>query len=325
MEIFQFRNCPICNCSSSKKFISSDFPLDSSSTSLEYFNGLWHGLDKSSHFLDYQKCLSCGCVYSSKYFKESSLNDLYKSMPPNMELISERLIQKTQLRYASFFVKSISKWLSSRKDQDINILELGSDTGIFVTKLVQIITDKKNNINPTNVNIISIEPNLDVHPVLRENLKKSMVNFQIFESFDKYLDASDKPIDIVIAIHVLDHIITPKYFLHEIAKRGNSEFYLYGVVHNVESVLAYSMGKRWPPFCLQHPQVYSRKTLAKLFYQSFSVQKLRVSRTYNDYPLSVISDFLGLSFLTYLLKSIYLTIPLGNIQFVCKVRQFTHE
>lgn len=317
MNVFQLRNCPICGSSSRENFISSNFALDQSADELAYFKNLWYGLDKSSHFLDYYKCLNCHCIYCPKYFTETSLNELYEFMPPNMELISEDLIQKTQSRYASFLVKSIGQRLAAKRDKSISILELGSDTGIFLIKLISLLHEKYS-INPEKINVISIEPNVGIFPILQENMARTRVNFQLFESFEKYLHTCDLPIDLIAAIHVLDHILTPQQFLCEIAKRGNEEFYLYGVVHNVESMLARLLGKSWPPFCLQHPQLYSKRTLPRLFSASFAVKELQISQTSNDYPLSIIANFLGLNFLSPLLQSMYLTIPLGNIQFLCQ-------
>jgi len=36
------------------------------------------------------------------------------------------------------------------------------------------------------------------------------------------------------------------------------------VVHNEKSFLRKVLNKRWPPFCLQHPQLYNKKTLTNL-------------------------------------------------------------
>ena len=317
IRIFQSRNCPICGSSTKSPFIESEFNLDKTSEQLGYFKDLWYGLDTSSHFLEYYQCRDCNAIYCPKYFTEESLGELYKFMPPNMEVIAEHLVKKTQARYAEFLAKSMSQWLGAKKDKSLRILEMGSDTGIFLIELVSILKQKYE-IDAKNITIFSVEPNIGVHPVLTKNIEDLGVDFQLFDSFEQYLDQCDSAIDIIVGIHVFDHILTPQQVLQKIAQRGNEEFYLYGVVHNVQSILARVMGRRWPPFCLQHPQLYSKNTLPRLFSESFTVKNLSISPTFNDYPIAVIANFLGLRFLNELLGSLYLKIPLGNIQFVCK-------
>ena len=318
MNTLQDRDCPICGSSEKKLYISSGFAADQSADDFAYYQNLWYGLDKSIHFLSYHNCLNCNAVYCPRYFTEESLNELYKSMPPNMELIADHLIQKTQARYALSLLKSIEKWYLTKTSQKFTILELGSDTGHFLVELINLL-QKKFDVDAKEITIVSIEPNVAVHATLKNNLEKLGVNFEVYATFEQYENFSNSPsIDIIVAIHVFDHLLNPKQILKEISKHCSGEFFVYGVVHNLKSILRNLMGRRWPPFCFQHPQLYSKQSLPQLFTHSFKVESLSISPTFNDYPLSVITSFLKLDFLTKLVKFIYLTIPLGNIQFICK-------
>ena len=158
-------------------------------------------------------------------------------MPPNMELIADHLIQKTQARYALSLLKSIEKWYLTKTSQKFTILELGSDTGHFLVELINLL-QKKFDVDAKEITIVSIEPNVAVHATLKNNLEKLM-------------------------------------------------------------------GRRWPLFCFQHPQLYSKQSLPQLFTHSFKVESLSISSTFNGYPLSVITSFLKLDFLTKLFKCIY--------------------
>ena len=69
---------------------------------------------------------------------------------------------------------------------------------------------------------------------------------------------------LVVMVHVLDHILDPKAMLEQIRRKLKPGGRVAIVTHNEQSLLRSLMGKRWPPFCLQHPELYNPRSITKL-------------------------------------------------------------
>jgi hypothetical protein len=77
------------------------------------------------------------------------------------------------------------------------------------------------------------------------------------------------------------------------------------------------LGRRWPPFCLQHPHLFDHRTLAKLFEDSGFVD-VKVRRTTNYFSLphivQVATELLGLpKRIVAFVPPVVLPLKLGNI------------
>lgn len=57
------------------------------------------------------------------------------------------------------------------------------------------------------------------------------------------------------------------------------------VTHNEGSLLRRLMGRRWPPFCLQHPELYNPRSIAGLLART-GYSSVRVKRAKNYFPLA---------------------------------------
>ncbi len=127
---------------------------------------------------------------------------------------------------------------------------------------------------------ILIEPNRAVHEQLIAS--SGDVPTRIFESLDQ-LSATDTA-DNVVLIHVLDHLIDPLGYLRDLRSRMVSGGLLLAVVHNEASVLRHILRVRWPPFCLQHPNLFSTETLTRLATDA-GFEVVDTSPTKNVFPL----------------------------------------
>jgi hypothetical protein len=82
------------------------------------------------------------------------------------------------------------------------------------------------------------------------------------------------------------------------------------------------MNKKWPPFCLYHPQLFNYKSLYYLFNKVLQLKNIKVHYTYNIFSLSEYINWL-LNILGFTKKynfDIPIKMKLGNIAFIGQKR-----
>jgi len=295
------RNCPICMeetaCDSEiakAKFVAEE--LDN-----EKLRDFFVGFRSEQCFFTFARCNKCGLVFSPTYFNPEAMSQLYSSMPENTSVSGERDSVRTQERYAGFFPKS---------EQSGGYLELGADIGLLAKKLKD-----RQNFSFKH----AVEPNLDVHLELKQNLGS---NSQIFVSSENLPEESKY--SHVAAVHVFDHLFDPRKELEKLAGHMTGESFLLIVVHNEKSLLRQILNRKWPPFCLQHPQLYNRETITKLLNEEgFDV--VRIRKTFNYISIRHGLDLLRTigvfpKDLKINLPSISVPLPLGNIAVLARKR-----
>lgn len=204
------------------------------------------------------------------------------------------VLARTQARYVSDLAETIEvkgQWL-----------ELGADIGLLTQKLLS-------QPNVTRVDVI--EPNESVHPRLLESLNdRGRILPSLESSKQNFYDG-------VTAIHVLDHITNLSQHLQEISAVLKPGGFVCFVTHNEASLLRKAIGRRWPPFCLQHPQLFSPTSISEsLKQQGFKV--IKVKRTTNYFSLRHVASvafsvFKIPSFFLKLVPSFDVPMKLGNI------------
>jgi hypothetical protein len=96
-------------------------------------------------------------------------------------------------------------------------------------------------------------------------------------------DVPPGAVSTAVLIHVLDHLPEPEVMLKDLFKTLEPGGTLMVVTHNVRSWLARLLGGRWPPFALQHPQLFSARSIRSLLASSgFEVSD--IIRTTNYFP-----------------------------------------
>ena len=287
------RVCPTCgslNTSSSEvssKTRAESLPL---SEVREYFIGLRN----EQVFFSYHRCKDCNLLYCPYYFSESQLDALYSDMPDNLLGAEKSTAEKTQLGYFKFFQGEIGEVSS--------YLELGPDIGL-VTKAVI------DTYHPSEINLV--EPNSSMHHIL-----KSISTAHKISIHRNLEDIDVKSIDLTVGIHVFDHLLDPSKQIDRIFQHSKNGGILGVVVHNESSMLKKMIGIKWPPFCLQHPQLYNKETLSNVMKKS-GFAEIRISNSINHFSLKhlgkLATDVFGLpKFLTRLLPAIELPMVLGN-------------
>jgi hypothetical protein len=205
------------------------------------------GLRSRQIFFSYYRCQSCSLLYCPWYFGERQLADLYQDMPDNLMGEHKPTVTKTQSGYV--------KWLSEYLPIANNYLEIGPDIGLVAKSVVEHFRISK---------ALLVEPNLAVHRELRD----AVSGVQSVEIVSYLSESFDKVFDLVVGVHVYDHLLNPVRDLLEIKSKSVPKARLLIVVHNENSLLRRILGKKWPPFCLQHPQLYNPVTLRTLLSNS---------------------------------------------------------
>ena len=261
------------------------------------------GLGKTDHF-DYVRCNKCKSLYNYEYPSEALIHELYSSMPPNMEEAVNTINQvKNQHGYAKIIFKSIK---SLNYKNEFSFIELGADRGLLIKELSKIL-DKK------FLNCVGIEPNSLVNEDLSKNLDIYSHNNSIYKDIAQMGIEENNKFNLAACIHILDHCFKPKDVLGSIQKKLVSNGILLVVVHNPESSLAKLLGKKWPPYCSQHPQLFTKKGMSEISAKT-GFKLVKEGKTLNYFSLSMVTSFFGLNI--EFAKKINVKLPLGNMYYI---------
>lgn len=260
------RSCPLCGTDAARAEVSSRPAADTlDMNALEPF---WFGIEKERRFFTYHRCSSCDLLYNRTFFDDAQLGNLYGAMPPNMDVVATASIEATQHGY-----------FEALKGRELTggYLEIGPDVGYVAREAA------------THGNFDHFwlfEPNQAVHPQLKaacgdrpSTISTSMHDLSI---------VPDASVGVAVMVHVLDHILEPLAMLRSILRTLRPGGTLVIVTHNEGSLMTKILGRRWPAFCLQHPELYNPKTMQKLLYKA-GYADAQVQRSLNHFPI----DFLA--------------------------------
>lgn len=227
-------------------------------------------------------------------------------MPPNMEeAVKSEDQRKNQSQYARLATSFLAK--GKKTSTRYSVLELGADCGLLANSISML-------ADTSDWHYSAIEPNLSVINNLEKTLAKTYRDYIIYSDIDQMINKGPSRLfDIIAAVHVFDHVFSIESLLCRLKKLLQPDGLIFFVVHNPESVIARMLGTRWPPYCAQHPQLYTVKGVKSLA----SIVGLKVAasgRTTNYFTLKMIGDFMGLS--SPLLDKIPISAPLGNRYYI---------
>lgn len=246
MTIKQFmnRSCPICRKKASKKsFIST--PKKAEHLTLKKLTSSWNGFFKEKIIFSYTRCDSCGLVYCPIFFNQKELEKLYSQMPANMDEVPMAALEATQYGYF--------KMLEKHSSLEGSLMEIGPDIGLFT----------KHCVNEGKFKMFWLfEPNKAV----KKTLSFVVRNYpsEIVHEMTDFSKVPSHSIDVLIIIHVMDHLIDPYRMLKSLKSKLKDDAKILIVTHDESSLLRKVFAWRWPAFCLQHPQIYNRKTMRQL-------------------------------------------------------------
>jgi len=237
------RTCPLCEQIDAKFIpeVSSKIPAEF--LTFEGTKELFVGFRTTQIFFTFSRCVNCGLLYCPWYFSTKQLDELYADMPDNLLGEDKSIISRTHQGY----VKKISKKIKRSKVY----LEIGPDIGLVTRSAIGQLKPNK---------VILIEPNKSVH---KELLSNSSSCSEV-ELIDHVNDLNEQSPDLIVGVHVYDHLLNPLEELIKLNSKSVSGAMIALVVHNEKSLIRKFLDKKWPPFCLQHPQLYNKKTIKQM-------------------------------------------------------------
>ncbi|MDV3457850.1 class I SAM-dependent methyltransferase [Sphingomonas sp. HF-S4] len=265
MTRFLERACPACGATDTREEAHS--LVRAEAMHFETLRPYWAGLFREKRFFSYHRCRGCGLLYTPHFFDGARLAELYSSMAPNMEIVSNDAIAATQKGYFD----------AVRGPLEGGYLEIGPDTGHIVGEAAA---------RGRFDHFWLFEPNRAIHDTLRASARGRPAT--LLTDMDDLSPVPDGSIGLAVMVHVLDHLLDPLAMLHQIRAKLRPNGTLLIVTHNEKSLLRNLMGTRWPPFCLQHPELYNPRSIKDLLDRAGYAQA-RVTRSRNYFPL----DFLA--------------------------------
>lgn len=294
--VWQRRNCPICGSRTIAAEPNSRAKKPAEHMSWDEAKSYFIGLRNDQVFFSYYRCLECELLYCPWYFTKDQIAILYSEMPDNTMGEDKSTVSKTQSSYAH--------WMLQDGVKTDAYLEVGPDIGLVSRKVAALKTPKR---------VSFIEPNISVRTELRESVR----DVSSIEIVDFIENLQDRDFTLIVGIHVYDHLLDPIQDLKCLSELAEDLAHISIVVHNEKSSLRKLLKTKWPPFCLQHPQLYNPKTLENLLSRS-GWKVLKVEKSTNWYHLRYFIH-MGLSVLglkdpfSRLLPNIEFPIRLGNI------------
>ncbi|MFC4254990.1 methyltransferase domain-containing protein [Altererythrobacter xixiisoli] len=296
MNAFLHRSCPACGEQGAPPEMRAGKMAEA--MELGALRSFWAGLFKEKCFFTYHRCQTCELLYNPVFFTQDQLVELYSQMAPNMDMVSDEAIIATQRGY-------YQRVLRQHGGQSGGYLEIGPDVGHIVYEAAA---------RGTFDHFYLFEPNRAIHGRLRAAASGWPVTLSA--GMKDLSMVPDGSVGMAVMVHVLDHLLDPLAMLIQIRAKLRPGGSLMIVTHNEGSLLRRVMGERWPPFCLQHPELYRPQTIASLLTRA-GFHNVVVERSRNVFPL----DFLakqavwaaGLQVKNVPLPSIPIGLKLGNI------------
>ena len=218
-------------------------------------------------------------------------------MAPNMDVVPSEALVATQRGYWD----TVAKQVPAGGDY----LEIGPDVGYVAQQAAA--SGKFNHF-------WLFEPNASVYPTLAK--ATGACPNTISPEMDDFSAVPDGSVGLAVMIHVLDHMLDPVTTLKTIHAKLRPDGLLLIVTHNEKSLLRTLLSRRWPPFCLQHPEVYNPKSITALLHKA-GYGSVKVGRSTNNFPLDFMlrqaGHAFGLALHKLPLPKRVLGLKLGNI------------
>ena len=262
------------------------------------------GYDTDRVFFTYFMCPTCHLQYCPEFYTQDQLEHLYGHQQENMGDVPLAARRAAQDRYANLLLKH-TKGHSG-------FLEIGADIGLFAKHCAD---------NWNFDHFWLFEPNRDVTAELEGALAGH--DMDVLFTMWPSEEVPNGSVSAMALVHVLDHLLEPVEFLERLHEKLEPGGVILTVTHNCESLLARVLGKRFPPYALQHPQLYSPTSIQNVFEKAgFEVLETTAAVNYFPFMHLVRAAFtiLGLPAPFANLQGPIFPIRLGNIATVARKR-----
>ena len=289
--------CPICGPQAEK------IPLYSQNFKTSQLNKQIFSARRLPDKLRYQTvaCQQCGLVYAGSILEPSQLSKLYQD-----SLLTYQDQIPDLVKTYGYYLKQLEAFRVKKN----KLLEIGCGNGFFLLEA----------INQGYQDVWGVEPSSDAikkaPKKIVHKIKKSMFSKKLFKS---------NSFDVICFFQTLDHISNPNQFLkdcHHLLKPGGL---ILAFNHNVNSIQSKLLKEKSPIIDIEHPYLYSPKTM-RLIFEKSKFQVLKISSSFNTYSLDYLFYLLPLSrktknWLINLTKKFYLNriklkFKLGNLMLI---------
>ena len=298
---FYKRDCPSCASDSSLSTVAVCAGVRSEDLEVTQLEQYWSGFFKEKSFFTYYRCPNCSLLFAPYNFAPSELQRLYANLPENMNTVPMEALVATQHGY-------FKKLQSTANLLKGDYLEIGPDTGLFLTNCLRARRFCKYWL---------FEPNQNVLPALNATLGDQ--ENEIYSDIAQVERVSNNSIQTAVAIHVLDHLLNPSVVLRQLRGKIKKNGQLLIVTHDERSILSRLLGRRWPAYCLQHPQLFNFKTTRNIL-EGSGFRVLHQAKTTNYFEIGYLLRHLlwavGIRFIKIPDISIFriiIPLKLGNI------------
>lgn len=261
---FLRRSCPSCGAPPPER-LTVRAPAPAERLAFEALRPCWNGFFKARTFFSYARCPKCGLLYAPTFFHEEQLAELYAQMPPNMDGVPATALRRTQRAYFNV--------LAAHAPATGDYVELGPDVGLFTEHCV---ADGRFDRHWL------FEPNRDVWPTLSAAMDGR--RHEIVADLLGFTRVPDGSVGAAVMVHVLDHLIDPVGVLRSLHAKMSGDAVLVLVTHDESSWLRRGLAGRWPAFCLQHPQLFSPKSMVGVLARA-GFERVDSRRTVNHFPI----------------------------------------
>ena len=289
------RDCPVCGCSAYENEVSSRRRAET--LSFDELRRYWATFADEKIFFSYARCQRCEVLFTPKFFTEPQLELLYGDLPPNMGVAGGDAIEATQRGYFEAAMRGA--------DLGGGYLEIGPDVGHIAGFAAD---------SGRFDHFWLYEPNKAVHHQLAASTRG--LPHSISSDMSDLSAVPDNSIGLAVMVHVLDHLVDPGALLRQVRDKLRGDGVVMIVTHNEKSLLRRVLGRRWPPFCLQHPELYNPGSIKRLLIQ-FGFSDVKVQRSVNHFPIRFLGEHaaqaMGLKVKKLPLPTAAIGLRLGNI------------
>jgi len=265
----QRTNCPCCDAPASAAHdgVCSSPPAEN--IPFTQHGQFLSGYAPERVFFTYVRCGKCDAYFCPVYYSPEQLQSLYEEQAENMADVPLGSRERTQNGYLDI--------LRRHSRMRGGLLEIGADVGLFAEACARAGRFDRFWLS---------EPNRAVHGELARRFAER--DATIIGTMSPAAQVPTGAVSTAVMIHVLDHVLEPRGMLRDVFAVLEPGGVLMIITHNVRSWLGRLLGRRWPPFTLQHPQLFSPRSMQMLL-TSCGFELLEIIRTTNYFPATFLA------------------------------------
>ncbi len=285
--------CPICESQES-------FPFLAGSIDQKKLTSFSYASRKEPEFMSLPlvTCLNCDLVYTTTPLTDNMLKEAY--------IVASYDSSKEANFAAKTYYNIIKSWISKLPQKKCAI-DIGTGNGALLPLLKQQNFEQVIGIEPS---IAAIEAS---SPDIKSMIRKGLFSAELI---------SDVTPDFIFTAMTMEHVNDPLLLVQIMKEKLSSEGMIAIVVHNYRAFLNRLLGSHSPIIDIEHLQLFSPKSLEKLFSQA-GLEMVEIKPFSNSYPLhywikllplpSYVKNRLNKILKFFKLSDIAITMPVGNM------------